>query len=284
MTDQPCDHCTYGIPAAADRCPHCGLPGLFPNVRAAEQPANRAALRDRYEAARASATRRGALPTLENFESELARSRAVLGRSAGEVDRLASSERQGYASYYELIEAEVRLPDDDEWDSLRRLADSALFPGYEKHMRFLALSLDDTGLDSYGECFLVCKDSLIEHRATVFEANSTVFLGDQPSKLGELQSAILGRRAVYKDRATLCTAKLGDRLSTDTAVEDFAGVLMTRGPTSIDDDFVEVNIYGPMSIRTFQKVVVDRSRVRRKTQLRALEERLSHFGVELEVR
>lgn len=77
MTDQPCNHCTYGIPAAADRCPHCGLPGLFPNVRAAELPPNRDALVVRYQAARASAAERGALPTLENFEAELSKSRAV---------------------------------------------------------------------------------------------------------------------------------------------------------------------------------------------------------------
>jgi hypothetical protein len=253
-------------------------------VRAAEQPTNRDALAVRYEAVRASASERGALPTLETFESELARSRAVLGRSAGEVDRLASSERQGYASYYQLIEAEARLPDDNQWDPLRRLADSVLFPGYEKHIRFLALSLDDTGLDSYGECSLVCRDSMIEHRATVFEANSTVFLGEQPATLSELQSAIPGRRATYADRATLCVAKLGDRLSADTATRDFAGVLMAQGQTSADDDFIEVNIYGPMTIRTFQKVVVDGSRARRKIYLRALGERLTHFGVDLEVR
>lgn len=59
---------------------------------------------------------------------------------------------------------------------------------------------------------------------------------------------------------------------------------MTPGTTSSDDDFIEVNIYGPMTIRTFQKVVVDGSRSRRNAYVRALRERLPHFGVELEVR
>lgn len=281
MLDQPCEFCGLGVPAAADRCPHCGRPGLFPNVRAARESANDRALRARYDGARREAERDG-LPVTE-FEAALGESCAIVARRLGEVERLAASERQGYSTYYQLIDAENRLPDADAWDPLRRMADTALFPGYAAHIRFLALSLDEAGLDSYGDCFLVCRDSMIEHRASVFEANSAVFLRKTTPE--EVASVLEGRRATYGERNLLCVAKLAGRLSPTTKTEEFAGVLLTAGQTSSEDDFVEVHVHGPMTINTFRKVVIrDAKLVRKRSMLKALRERLARYGVELEVR
>lgn len=99
MTNEVCAECSCTLPAAADRCPHCGRPGLFPNVRATKQPIQRGALRRRYDAALADAERRGAKQVVEQLEQALASSCAVVARRIGEVERLASSERQGYSTY-----------------------------------------------------------------------------------------------------------------------------------------------------------------------------------------
>jgi hypothetical protein len=218
------------------------------------------------------------------FESALAQSRAVIGRPAAEVDRLASNERQGYATYYQLVDAEIRLPDDNEWDPLRRMADAALFPGYEKQIRFAALSLDGMGIHTYGECFLVCKDAMIGHRASVFESNSAMFVANLPIASGQIESAVRGRRSTYGDRAVLCVAKLADRLADDTDATNFSAVLMKQGSTPAEDDFVEVNIYGPMTIRTIDKVIIHGARARRKAYVKSLRDRLAKLGVEFEVR
>lgn len=283
MTHEVCAECSCTLPAAADRCPHCGRPGLFPNVRAAKQPTQRAALRRRYEAAIADAERRGAKQVVEQLERELESSCAVVARRIGEIERLASSERQGYSTYYQLIEADNRLPDDDAWDPLRRMADAGLFPGYAKDIRFLALSLDEAGLDSYGDCFLVCNDAMIEHRASVFEANSAGFL--RKTSPDELAAATEGRKAPYEDRAVLGIAKLAAGVNADTNEDEFAGILMHAGTTTAEDEFIEVHVYGPMTIRTFRKVVVrDAKLVRKKSVLKALREQLQSWGIGLEVR
>ena len=100
----PCDHCKNEIPPSADRCPHCGLPGLFPNVRAAQDAGEHAALDRRYKSAKADSIARGATTAMDDFEIAAASSKAVIARPLGELQRLANSDNELYATYYELIE------------------------------------------------------------------------------------------------------------------------------------------------------------------------------------
>jgi predicted amidophosphoribosyltransferase len=49
MATDKCSHCGYAIPLAAERCPHCTLPGIFPNVRAAQRTEEKEGLDKRYK-------------------------------------------------------------------------------------------------------------------------------------------------------------------------------------------------------------------------------------------
>lgn len=69
---------------------------------------------------------------LQDFETAVSATKAVIARSDGDVLRLANSDKQLYSTYYQLIEGGVRLPDGGEWDVLRELADTVLFPGYKR--------------------------------------------------------------------------------------------------------------------------------------------------------
>ena len=128
MPSIPCSDCKNEIPQPAGCCPHCGRPDIFWNVIDAEQADERSALQDRYDAARNEAQTREADAAVQDFEVVVGRSMAVLARSVEEVQRLANSTRQLYATYYQLIEAGLKLPDDDEWNSVRQLTDTVLFP------------------------------------------------------------------------------------------------------------------------------------------------------------
>jgi hypothetical protein len=135
----PCPECGNEIQQPAERCPHCGKPGYFWNVLAAEDAAERAALERRYQAAKRDASSRKTDGQLQGFENAIAGSKAVIARSESEVLRLASSTRQLYSTYYQLIEARVRLPDGDEWDVLREIADTLLFAKYKQERRLLVM-------------------------------------------------------------------------------------------------------------------------------------------------
>jgi hypothetical protein len=83
---------------------------LFPNVRVAKSTAEVAALDERYQQALKDATTRGAGGAVADFEAAAGRSKAVMSRPFRELDRLASSDKELFSTFYKLLDAEVRLP------------------------------------------------------------------------------------------------------------------------------------------------------------------------------
>jgi hypothetical protein len=275
-----CAECTNEIPQPAERCPHCGRPGVFWNVIAAEYPAERAALERRYQAAKADAVSRNANRNLQDFENAVAGSKAVIARSEIEVQRLASGNRQLYATYYELTEAGISLPAGDEWDMLRELADTVLFWKSKKHIRFGALSLDGVGLPNYGPCSLVLREEMISHRSSVFEENSAVFMERRKIKIAREPKVPKGYKATWGERGKLCVAKLAAEIDSNTASDKYFRILLKQGVTSEDDEFVEVHIWGPMTVLTMEQVIVTApKRNQRATILKALKFKLAKHGV-----
>jgi hypothetical protein len=276
-----CNYCKNKIPPSVTVCPHCGRPSLFPNVEAAEADDERAALEVRYQSAQAEGAARGVDSILKDFESALANSSAVIARSVTETQRLATSDHELYATYYQLIGAGVKVPEGSKWDILRVAADAALFPNYKEQIRFAALSLDGAGLFNYGECLLVLKEEMIAHRASVFEENSVTFMGHKLKGFLELADLPRGYRATWAERGKLCVAKLHGSIDASTQPDKYSGMLLREGNNTEDDDFVEVHICGSMTARTLERVIVSPHLKRKQsaTIIKALKEKLSKLGV-----
>ncbi|MFN2452946.1 MAG: hypothetical protein ABR577_01865 [Pyrinomonadaceae bacterium] len=280
----PCAECGNNIPPSAERCPHCARPGLFPNVRAAEDSDERAALDKRYQSAITEAAKRSTADegSLRDFEAAMANSRAVIARSAKDVLKLATNDNEIYATYYQQIDGGLKLPAGDKWDVLRGLADKALFPGYEKEIRFAALSLDGIGLSNYGECSIILRDELIAHRASVFEENSTVFMKTHDIKLWDAVELPQGYRATWNERGKLCVAKLSGKIDAATKYGQYSGLLLRQGATSEEDEFVEVHIWGPMTVRTIERVIfIPAKRSGRDVILKTLKDKLKKADVKV---
>lgn len=218
---------------------------------------------------------------LDNFEAEVSKSRAVIARPVGELQRLSTGDNEIYATFYNLLRAGVRLPTGDKWDTLRRVTDEALFPGYKDDIRFAALSLDGNGLPNYGECFVVLRTEMIAHRASVFEENSVLFMERMDVRVSKANDLPRGRRATWDERGKLCVAKLADRIDASTQSGAYSGILLRPGSASEDDDFVEVHVWGPMTIRTVERVIFNKptSRAVREITNRANKQRMAKFGV-----
>jgi hypothetical protein len=276
-----CDHCKNEIPPSADRCPHCGLSVSSPNVRAAENPGERHALARRYRSARKALLARNAVTVLNDFEAAVATSKAIIARSENELQQLATSDNELYATYYQLIGGGIKIPVGSNWDTLRAVTDSALFPNYKEHIRFAALSLDGMGLFNYGNCSIVLRDNMIAHRASVFEENSVLFMKHCHIKMWDAPKLPRGYRATWKERAKLCVAKLHDRINATTQAHEYPALLLQQGATSGDDEFVEVHIYGSMTRRAIEQVILSPrlKRAQRATILKALKEKLARIGV-----
>lgn len=276
----PCKDCGNRIPPSANFCPHCGRPGLFPNVRAAENPVEQSILEIRYEEAIDDSSLRGSYDVVKDFEKAISTSKAVIGRPAHELLRLATSEFELYSTYYKLGDAEVRLPVGDKWDPLRRVADAAFFPGYEKEIRFAALSLDGVAPSNYGAGSIVRRTNMIAHRASVLEENSVLFVDHHDIQMKDAHNLPPGYRATWDERAKLCVAKLSRRIDAATKADKYSEILLQQGATLTEDDFIEVHIWGPMTVRTIEEVSISpRAKAADRVKIRAAKEDFERFGV-----
>ncbi len=265
------------MPVSVDRCPHCARPSLFPNVTRAAEPAEVAALDTRYGAALATANTNGTEAIVSDLERETAtRSRVVISRDSSEVYRLACGDNQLYATFYNLVEAGFRLPTDSKWDLLRLIGDAVMFPYYQQHVRFGALTLDQAGPLNYGDCHMILKTDMVDFRTSAFTENTSKFASNNNWVIPP------GHRSTWATRGRLAVAKLSSAVTASTSAADLPAILKRDGPTSDDDSFVEAQVYGSISMLTVEQVSLTR-RSRPAVRLNALKEKLKQFNVKFVV-
>ena len=251
-----CDRCQFDIPLDRTSCPHCGGATICPNVRLADTAEEKAALDRRYRDALHLTSNRANV--VQQFEDATSKSRAVMGATIKKLLELATGLYEVYATYYDLLDLRfLRLADagQPDWSKRRSQAEIELL-GSKKHidqLHYAALSIDGHSLPTYGECTIWLSDKMIAHRATVFEGNSALFIH---RKILDFPP---GWRATWAERAKLCVAKLANRITPSTQSHDFPEILLKPGSNGLDDEFVEVHVFGEMTIRTFEKVLVPQS-------------------------
>ena len=208
---------------------------------------------------------------------------AVVARSVDEVLRLAKSDNELYATFYQQTESGSRLPDDNEWDILRACADDALFPGYKKEIRFGSLSVDGLGISRYGDCYLVLANDMIEHRTTVFEENSAVFMKTQGVSFANVNSLPRGYRCEWNRRAELGSAKLVPALKAGMTQMEIASLISREGTSPDEDQFIEVHVFGPFTRRSLTTLVTTNMESS-GTEIAILRQALEPIGVLVDVR
>lgn len=109
MSHSPCELCGGPVPLEWERCPHCARPGLYPNVKEARSEARQKEVHQRYQSALQEATLRGTEGAVRVFEEVVRGSHAVVARPLRDFDRITSSDRELFATFYGLTEGEVRL-------------------------------------------------------------------------------------------------------------------------------------------------------------------------------
>jgi hypothetical protein len=225
-----------------EKCSTCGEYLGYPNVRAANQPAEIDKLQTRYEDALQRATARGAKDVVVRFESAVRSSYAVIGCNILRIRELIVEPKGLYSNYYLTTRAQVRRLADDEFDRHRRIVDATFFGGYAEQIIFAALSLDGKGLTSYGAYAIVLRDIAVLKRSSVLETNSYNFLNEHNLKPTEPIPA--GYRSDWARRALLAVAKLGDLITPVTIEAQFPKLLLSQGASREDDEYMEVHLFG----------------------------------------
>jgi hypothetical protein len=252
-----CPHCQHDVRSFERHCPVCNTDAGYPNVRAAEEAPERAALAHRFAGARDHCQQHGTAAVLEQFLTALRHSTPVICRSLQQVLGLVSSDNELYASFYGQRQGGVRRPDDSAIERERLIADDLLFPYYKEEIRFAALSLSEDGVRYYGDCSLVLTEFAVANRTTVFEQNSVDFC--KARKLGAATPLPPGYRAIWQSRDELGAAKLHAQLGPDSNQATFRRLLIANGE-SAGADFIEVHIFGPLHRRSISSITVPEPR------------------------
>lgn len=276
-----CSFCGYEFSDESPICPHCARPALYVNVIRAEKKEERDALRDRYDRALLDAQSRHCETEFRDFEQAVFSASAAIARRSFVVEALVDSDSEIYGTFYLKCVAGIRLPEGSEWDELRNITDSKLFGEGKKEIRFAALTLDELGASGYGGWQLHLREDMIAHRATVFHTNSVLF----PDRFEGIMPRLgfpPGFRATWAERGILCAAKCAPQIHSGTKPDEYGKILLSAHADSRSEEFVEIHIWGPVTIRTVDRIVApkqDIKGVRRKK----LESDLRRYGVSLKV-
>lgn len=264
-------------------CPHCFRPCLYPNVNAAGRSEEVDELTKRYTAVFAKAAAEGCDGALKDYETAVANSEAVISRSFAELQRLSYSEDEVYATFYQRVDAGLRLAGGDAWDRLRSIADTILFGEQNKrHIRFASLTLNGRGLPHYGDCSLLLREDMIAHRATAFEENSVMFMHRHNIHARGDYQVPCGHRAAWSDRSKLAVIKA--RRFKFLSPATFDNELQRPGADEKKDVFIEIHVWGSLTIRSIRKVTITRWRGHPPSdaELRVVTEKLGQYGVEFQ--
>jgi len=261
--------------------PHCEAFLGYPNVRAAQEPAEKKKLDQRYLTARNDAKSRSCEPVLDQFEDAVCQSQAVISRRWGVLTKISEHSNDLFKTYYQQLTDQDRLPQDSYFDRARLAVDATFFPYYHEHTNFAALSLDGTGPASYGECSFVFRKDAISHRTTVFEENTLVFCEKHSILVGQTPPA--GYRTVWEDRHRLAAAKLHDEIDDQTEPDSFPGTLLKQKGGTDSDEFIEVHIYGKLDLTAVERFIAPKPRRKDDEVLaRRLKRKLRDAGAKIE--
>ncbi len=273
-----CPQCSTKISPHLSICPDCDQHVGFPNVRAASEPHETAALEQRYDKAFDASRQDGSEAILKSFEQAVAASQAVMSRRLGVLTKIFRQGKPLFRTFYQQVDADDRLPEDSYYDRARLPVDTTFFSYFYKSVHFAALSLSKRGPASYGECTFVFRESHIAHRSSVFEENTLVFCEKHPISVGQPPPS--GFRAVWSRRHQLAVAKLHARINRQTTQGDFAGLLLTQKGATNKDEFIEVHIYGKLDPKAVAEFSVPKAKLKAdKVLAESLMQELKEAGV-----
>jgi hypothetical protein len=248
-----CPKCNKDIDFHRTNCAVCGSFVGYPNVRIAA--AMKHDLNRHYAEALSDATRRGVRLWVNQLEVLLDGSVATITVRPNILSNMAVG--HNYRNYYKALKNDLRRIAEPEYHAHRAAVDVKIHPGYETEILDAALSPDGRGLTSYGEITLQLRNVTIEDRASVLRENSFTFyerydLGKRDAKEEP------GWRSVWADRAHLGIAHLAGRVTPTTSERDLPGKILSSGATRNDDCFMEIHIYGELTLDAVDTVSLDK--------------------------
>jgi hypothetical protein len=239
-----CTDCGFENPLVNEKCSCCGMFLGFPNVNDCSQKEELEALEKRYKETVEYAAKKGHEKKRIEFEEAVKQSVAVINVDLHYLQLLMLGRKILYSTYQLQIDGEMRELAPTEFDKERLGIEGTLFGSYGKNIRYAALSMDGTGLTSYGGFTLILSDIAVKKRATLLEENSFNFIKHHKILAGG--KIPRGYRSVWKDRNKLAVAKLMKKIVL-TKKENYANIVRDNTGDRQTDEFIEIHIFGKLN-------------------------------------
>lgn len=279
-----CSHCSNPNDINEVVCSSCGLP--IPdtiNVRRASLPQELLSLEKRYTDAKEYLSRNNLIAEGNELENSVrANGKAVINTQFSFLWEWLIRNKFAYESYRRQLINSARMKAKFDDDKNRSMADTILF-GSAIDIIYSALSINETGVMSYGEITIILNTKAIEKRTSALEKNSFFFI-DDISKKGWLWNTPLppGYMAVWSDLFKLSLSKLCLTLKKSLTHDDFARLILSSSGSRATDEFIELYIYGNIVASAINKInipltVVNKFSTKEQLQLKELQ---SKYNVE----
>jgi hypothetical protein len=161
-----------------------------------------------------------------------------------------------YVSYRRQIAEGLRQKAGFENDVKRCVHDSLLF-GSEIDIIYAALSVDESGLSSYGKITAVIKTRPIEKRTSALQCNSYDFIEWDITQGWHVNKPLpAGFISTWFTKAKLALAKLEPAVKKGLNAAEIAKMVLNSGSDRASDDFIELHIFGKIPASAIEKVKI----------------------------
>lgn len=223
-------------------CENCGHDLGAPNVNIVSTEDEMKALQKRYDDAIEYCGKTGTQSVLKSFEDSFnSNARAIINVNLQTLNSWIVKSG-AYQSYHRAVEEGQRTIANLNNDRKRTIIDSFLYGTYGRDISYATITLNNEGLESYGNCRVILNEDSIKLRSSMLEENSFTFVATHKINL-ETPDMPVGYRSTWPDKLKIAVAKLHKRLSPANVEKDFTAMVLTNSGNRDYDDFIEVHIY-----------------------------------------
>ncbi len=271
-----CPDCNHSQPQInLINCEKCGHDLGAPNVNIVSTEDELKALGNRYNDAISFTSRNGAESILNSFENYFNTNvKAVVNTSLQTLDAWIAKSG-AYKTYHRAVEDGLRVIANLHNDQKRTVIDSLLYGTYGRDISFATLTLNEEGLESYGNCRVILNEDSIKSRSSTLEENSFHFVKTHNINF-ETLNIPAGYRSTWNDKLKLTIAKLHTKLNSDSKESDFTKMVLFSTGDKDTDEFIEVHVYKELTNLAVESIYIPTPKnSKAKISIRAIKEKFS---------
>jgi len=259
-----CGKCDAELDSPSKDCPCCQLETEIPSnvwLAALDEPS----LQERFDACLTAIDRNLITTRINKYAQIVSDNLSIsINLRAASLINFMTDERIRYVNLHDNLRANAILVYDKELANKRSVIDGMAFKYDGQKLNFGAANLgNNTGLVSYGEVCIILKSAEIKGRTSFLENNVFSYYSESGGQISFKIPA--GARALWGLMYELAIVKhTAEFFGTDElSCDQISKLLLQSGGDKSTDQFIEAQIFPPITRATISKIIVNMKAWRR---------------------